>query len=325
MKNPEGISVIVPFLNEEEGLHLFCDTLDEYASRLTFALELIFVDDGSTDGSEAVLRDYVFKHIRSVQLITFSRNFGSHAAIRAGLQYASYSICTWLGSDLQEPLELLEKSYDMIRREGYDAVYISKRTILVSRATRAFSKLYSHLMQKYAVKNYTSNGVSTIVFNEKIKDLLNRNVEGNSSIMLQIIDAGFRTSALEMDFHERSAGKSKWTLGKKIKLLIDSFASFSFAPIRLVSLLGFMMFLIGLIVGIVTFINRITNPFVPTGYSTLASIMSLGFGITNISLGILAEYLWRAYDAARGRPVYIISDVTKLADGASAERTEEMR
>lgn len=309
----EGMSIIVPFLNEEDGIELFCSTLDDYAATLEFPIELVFVDDGSTDNSIEILDRYRFSNIKRAQLVKFSRNFGSHAAIRAGLQYAEYPICTWLGSDLQEPLELLPRSYELIC-EGYDAVYVSKKSIVVSRLTRAFSKTYSHMMKKYAVSNYSSDGVSTIVFNRKIKEFLNSNVEGNSSIMLQIIDAGFRTVNLEMDFHERSAGKSKWTFSKKMKLLIDSFVSFSFAPIRLVSIVGIIMFFIGIAIGLVTIINRIMNIDVPVGYSTLASMMALGFGITNISLGIIAEYLWRAYDAARNRPVYIVDRVVSLTE-----------
>ena len=308
MDQNSGISVVVPFLNEEEGIELFCSTLDEHAARLAFPLELVFVNDGSTDASEEKLGSFVFKNIEKVQLITFSKNFGSHAAIRAGVKHASYPFCTWLGSDLQEPLELLEQSHELLCGGAFDAVYISKRTAGVSKLNRAFSKTYSHLMRKYAVKNYTSNGISTIVFNKKIIDLLNENVEANSSIMLQIIDAGFKSTVLEMDFHERSTGQSKWTLAKKIKLFIDSFVAFSFAPIRVVSILGVIMFAAGIIIGLVTIINKIVNPAVPVGYSTLASIVAVGFGVTNISLGIVAEYLWRAYDAARKRPVFIISE-----------------
>ena len=309
-----GLSIVVPFLNEEDGIELFCSTLDDHASKLSFPLELVFVDDGSTDRSVEILGKYSFKNIKRAKLVQFSRNFGSHAAIRAGVQNAYYDICTWLGSDLQEPLELLEKSFDLITKEGYDAVYVSKKSIVVSKLNRAFSKTYSHLMRKYAVSNYSSDGVSTIVFNGKIKELLNNNVEGNSSIMLQIIDAGFKTANLEMDFHERSAGKSKWTLSKKVKLMIDSFVSFSFAPIRLVSIMGMIMFFIGVVIGVVTIVARIMNYDTPAGYATLASLIALGFGITNISLGIIAEYLWRALDAARNRPVFIVDNVMSLIE-----------
>ena len=138
------------------------------------------------------------------------------------------------------------------------------------------------------------------------------NVESNSSIILQIMDYGFKYYSFSVDYSARSTGKSKWTFAKKVKVFIDSFVAFSFMPIRLVSIIGICMFVIGVIIGIATIVNKIMNPDVPIGYSTLASIMALGFGITNISLGIIAEYLWRTYDAARKRPVFLVSSVEEL-------------
>lgn len=307
----EGVSIIIPFLNEEDGIELCCSTMDSYAEKQLFPIEAIFVDDGSRDNSVRIIQNYSFNFLKSVKLISLSKNYGSHAAIRAGIKNATYDICTWMGSDLQEPMELINMSHNEIKN-GYDAVYVEKKTIKVSPLNRMFSKIYSSLMRKYAVASYASGGISTIVFNKKIMKYLNDNIESNSSIMLQIMDAGFKYKLISLDYKERAVGVSKWTLQKKIKLFIDSFVAFSFMPIRLVSIIGIVIFIIGLVIGISTIINRLVNPFVPIGYSTLASIMALGFGVTNISLGIIAEYLWRAYDAARKRPAFIISEVTDI-------------
>ncbi|MCR5544172.1 MAG: glycosyltransferase [Eubacterium sp.] len=308
-----GLSIIVPFLNEEEGITKFCDTIDEHATKITFPIEVVFVNDGSTDDTLNILRSYSFKNVNRVKAVDLSKNYGSHAAIRAGVSNAYYDNCTWMGSDLQEPIEFLAMSFEKLK-EGFDAVYVEKKSVKVSSVNRGFSKIYSRMMQKYAVKSYSSGGISVIVFNKKIKELLNHNIESNSSIMLQIMDAGFRYTTLSLDFHERSAGVSKWTLSKKIKLFIDSFVAFSFMPIRMVSIIGIIMFCAGVLLGLFTFINKLVNPEVPIGYSTLACIMAMGFGITNISLGIIAEYLWRAYDAARKRPVFLVSEVYDLSD-----------
>lgn len=308
----EGFSIIVPFYNEEEGISLFCKTIDEYALGLPFEIQLVFVDDGSVDNSCKCLNQCKFEHIENIKLIRLAKNSGSHAAIRAGLLHADFDICAWMGVDLQEPLEFLEKSYHIIR-EGYDAVYVEKKTIQIGVGNRLFSKCYSYLMKKYAVKNYSSGGISNIVFNGKIKKYINNNIESNSSIMLQIMDVGFKYQTISLDFHERSVGKSKWTLKKKIKLFIDSFVSFSFMPIRLVSIFGILMFVAGISFGIYEIIYKLVNPELPVpGYITLAILISVGFGITNIGLGIIAEYLWRAYDAARRRPEFVISDVLSL-------------
>ncbi len=311
-----GMSIVVPFLNESDGIGAYCTAMDNYAGKVQFPIELVFVDDGSTDDTTEVVKAYRFQNISTAKLLTLSKNFGSHAAIRAGVMHSTYAICTWMGSDLQEPIEFLQMSYEKIL-QGYDTVYIEKNSIRVSKVNRRFSKVYSSLMRKYAVKNYSSGGISNIVFNGKVKQLLNENIESNSSIMLQIMDAGYRSATISLDYKERFAGVSKWTLSKKIKLFIDSFVAFSFAPIRLVSLLGIFMFLAGFIIGAVSVVNKIMNPAVPIGYSTLASIIALGFGVTNISLGIIAEYLWRAYDAARRRPAFIVSEIVDLSISGS--------
>ena len=308
----EGVSVVAPFLNEEKSLVYFCRTLDDYAGTLNFPVEIVFVNDGSTDESIRVVQEYSFQHIGKVRLLNLSKNYGSHAAVRAGITKCYYDICTWLGTDLQEPLEILPIAYEKIHSGEYEAVYFEKRTVKVSKFNRLFSKIYSHLMKKYAVKEYSSDGTATIAFGKKIKEVLNNNIESNSSLMLQIIDSGFHYVTVPLDYHERTIGVSKWTLAKKIKLFIDSFVAFSFMPIRMVSIIGCIMFIIGLLIGVGSVINKLQNPSAPLGYTTIVSVLALGFGITNISLGIIAEYLWRTYDAARKRPVFIISDDINL-------------
>lgn len=311
-----GMSIVVPFLNEENTIPIFCETMDDFASSLDFPLEFVFVNDGSEDNSVDLLLNYKFNHVNKIKIIDFSKNFGAHAALRAGFLNASYDYCTWFGMDLQEPLSIITTAYDKLVKEHYEVVYFEKRTVVVSKLNRLFSKIYSNMMRRYAVKNYSSNGTATIAFGAKIKGVLNQNIESNSSILLQIMDAGFRHISVPLDYNERSAGKSKWTLQKKIKLFIDSFVAFSFMPIRLVSIIGVVLFLLGVFCGIFIIINRLLNPDVPIGYSTIASVLAVGFGITNISLGIIAEYLWRTYDSARRRPVFIISDIyTSDSDG----------
>ncbi len=309
----KGISVVVPFLNEEEIIDRFCATLDTYQKSFSTPLELVFVDDGSQDHTVSKIKSYKFQYIQKIKIVSLSKNYGSHAAIRAGLLHASFNTATWMGSDLQDPLELLELGLEKIE-EGYDAVYFEKKAVEVSITEKVFSNTYSWLMRKYAVKEFESGGINSIMLNGKILEMLNHNIEPNSSIVLQILDYGYKHTTIPLDFHARSGGKSKWTFSKKIKLFIDSFVSFSFMPIRLVSVMGILMFLAGCIIGIGTLINKLINPAVPVGYSTLASIVSLGFGITNISLGIMAEYLWRTYDAARRRPVFLISEVIDVTD-----------
>lgn len=210
----EGMSIIVPFLNESEGISNFCNVFDMFVKELPFNIELIFVDDGSTDNTADIIMKYKFINISKAKIIHLSKNFGSHAAIRCGVENAYYDICTWVGSDLQEPLEFINLAYEKLK-EGYDAVYVEKKSIKVSKGERLFSKIYSGMMRKYAVSNYSSGGISNIVFNKVIKEYLNRNIESNSSIMLQIMDYGFKNCTLSLEYKDRKLGRSKWTLSKK--------------------------------------------------------------------------------------------------------------
>lgn len=315
-----GISVIVPFYNECETLPTFCRTLDEYSKNLSFPVELVFVNDGSSDNSNQIIKDYRFTNIKSARLVDLSKNFGSHTAVRAGVRNSNYDICTWVGADLQEPLEILDIAFQKIASDEVEIVYFSKKTVKVSKLNRLFSLIYSNLMRNYVSDAWSSEGTATIAFGKKVKDLLNANIESNSSVALQIMTMGFKYQNVSLDYNARFAGQSKWTLSKKIKLFIDSFVSFSYVPIRLVSTIGVLIFLIGLALAILTIVNRFINPDVQSGYTTLASILALGFGITNISLGIIAEYLWRTLDASRKRPVFIVSDVVELKSETKNKR-----
>ena len=311
MTKPE-ISVVIPFLNEEDNLPLITAALEEYVPTLGVPVEVVFVNDGSTDGSREWLEQAEFKNY-TVKLVNFSRNFGSHAAVRAGFVNASADNCVWLGADMQEPLEIIGKGYQLVK-EGYDLVLVQKNQVKVSKSEETFSRLYSAMIRKWAIPGYPEKGVNTIFFNKKVKDNLNANPELNSSVVLQVISLGFKQTVINMNYNERAKGQSKWTFAKKLKLLIDSFAAFSFFPIRMVSVIGFFAF-IGALMALDLVIVKIFNirP-VTLGWPTLISVLMLGFGITNISLGVIAEYLWRTLDAARNRPVYIIESVENIKE-----------
>ncbi|HNY19777.1 MAG TPA: glycosyltransferase [Flexilinea sp.] len=311
MDQPE-ISVIIPFLNEEENLPDLIAELEAFAPTMPVRMEVVFVDDGSTDGSLALLRKAHFRNF-SAKIVKLSRNFGSHPAVRAGFLNAGAPNCVWLGADLQEPLEIIRLGYQKIR-EGYDLVCVQKKNVKVGKSEKLFSHTYSRLIRKYAIPGYPPDGVNTVFFNEKVKRELNRNIESNSSVVLQVLNLGFKQTTLDVEYRERVHGRSKWSFGKKMKLMIDSFVAFSFFPIRMVSAMGFIFAIIGAIIALYLIIIKLFNiKEVTLGWPSLISILMIGFGITNISLGVIAEYLWRTLDAARGRPSFIIESVEGLS------------
>ena len=167
-------------------------------------------------------------------------------------------------------------------------------------------------MQKFVIKNYPKNGFDIVMFNNKVASELNSHVESNSSIFLQILNSGFKQDSITYKKNARQKGKSKWTLSKKIKLFIDSFVGFSYFPLRFISLLGILMFVIGFFWMTYIIIRSIILHDLTPGWPSLIAILMIGFGITNLSLGVIAEYLWRTLDASRNRKVFIIDQIFEI-------------
>ncbi|MGZ3933281.1 MAG: glycosyltransferase [Bacteroidia bacterium] len=308
------ISVIIPFLNEEENIPGLVEALNNYfEQKKQFSAEVIFVNDGSTDKSVALLKQQLHRSYSS-KLVSLSKNFGSHAALRAGILQSTGDFITFMYADLQDPLPLIENMYLLITAEANvtDISWATRKTTNNSAFESGFSKLYANLMKKYVSTAYPDKGFDIVMFSRKVAEQLNRNVEANSSVFLQILTMGFRQSFLSYEKEARKKGKSKWTLSKKIKLFIDSFVAFSYAPIRFVTAVGFLFFIIGVLFSVYLVVRKLAYNDLVSGWPMLISILMLGFGITNISLGIIAEYLWRTLDASRKRPVFIIDEISEL-------------
>jgi polyisoprenyl-phosphate glycosyltransferase len=304
------ISVIVPFFNESENIEVTCNKLNDYLKKINLKVEIFFIDDGSTDDSVQKIKEQ--KHLfYTAHIIKLSKNYGSHAALRAGIQYSNSEYVTFLPADLQDPLDLIEKLYQKCS-EGYDIVWAARRSTKVGLVEKLFSRLYAILMRKFVSHNFPKKGIDIVMFNSKIKDEINQNIESNSSLFLQILTLGFKQSSISYDRLARKAGKSKWTLSKKIKLVIDSFVAFSYVPIRFVSIIGILLSFFGFLWMLYIIIRAIYIKDLNQSLPTLIAVLMLGFGITNISLGIIAEYLWRTLDASRKRKAFIIDEIIDI-------------
>jgi len=302
------ISIIIPFFNEGKNIKRLVNELNKYIHTLNIgSIEVIFVDDGSTDDSLEVLKRSEFVSY-DTHIIKLSRNFGSHAALQAGILESNGNFITFAYADLQDPLDLIPKLYSKIK-EGNNIVWAERRTVKVGIIEKIFSRLYAKLMQKLVIRNFPSKGYDVVMFDKKVKDELNQNVELNSSIFTQILFMGLKQDKIIYDKRPRKYGKSKWTLSKKIKMFIDSFVSFSYFPIRLVTITGFVLSFISIIWIIYIILGTIFWNIADRGWPTLICVILFGFGITNISIGIIAEYLWRTLDYSRKRKPFIIEKI----------------
>jgi dolichol-phosphate mannosyltransferase len=309
--NSRYVSVIIPIYNEYEGIPFLVENLNTFFSEHpNLRAEVIFVNDGSKDGS--VERLVEMNHVTyKAKVISLSRNFGSHAALRAGISVATGELVCFNYADLQDPLELILQMEEKTK-EGNEIVWAHRESTKVSFGEKTFSSTYAYLMKKFAFSNFPEKGFDIVMFNKKVVEQVKNNVEANSSIFLQILGMGFRQASISYKKRERKTGVSKWTMSKKIKLFIDSFVAFSYAPIRMVTIIGISMFVIGSLWTIYIVARKLLFNDLASGWPALISILTIGFGITNISLGIIAEYLWRTLDASRKRPVFIIDKIVEL-------------
>jgi len=309
--NETDISIIIPLYNESDNINDLCSALENYDCDKSYSIELIFVDDGSKDDTLVKVKAFPYKNTK-VKIVNLSKNYGSHAAIRAGMTIAGSEYTMLFSGDLQEPVELIGMLFDKIV-QGYDAVYVQKGRVEVKQSESLFSQIYAKMIQKFAVAEFPNRGLNNFMITSKVREYVNRNIEANSSIFLQIVSLGFKRDIITCDYTERKYGTSKWTFGKKVKLFIDSFVAFAYAPIRAISIIGILLSVIGGLFALYIIIVKMFNLVeLDAGYPTLISVLLIGFGLTNISLGVLAEYLWRTLDASRDRPVFVIDEVFEL-------------
>lgn len=305
------ISIIIPFFNENDNLVKLVEELNKYISTLKdLSVQVLFIDDGSTDNSFEIISKLKYKYYFA-KIIKLSRNFGSHAALRAGVLHADGKFITFMPADLQNPIDLILRLYQESKK-GYNIVWAERSSVKIGLIEKIFSHLYALLMRKFVISNFPEKGFDIVMFSQKVRDELNQNIEANSSLLLQIQMMGLKQSVISYDKQARVIGKSKWTIAKKVKLLLDSFVAFSYAPIRLVSIAGIVMSLAGLTWATYVIIRKLLYHDLAQGWPALIAILMIGFGITNISLGIIAEYLWRTLDVSRNRKVFIIDKIIKL-------------
>lgn len=304
------ISIVVPvYYNEENLLPLYTDLNEKVLTKLDMDYEIIFVDDGSKDNSYNVMQELA-KLNDKIILVKLSRNFGEHAALLAGLSKCTGDLAVRKAADLQEPSEVI---LDMIKKykEGNKVVLATRADRDEPMSQKAFSNLYAFLMRKLALENMPKGGFDTFLIDRQVIDVLVNMNEKNTSLMSQILWSGFKTDTVPYVRKKREVGKSRWSLSKKIKLVYDSILSFSYFPVKFITALGFLSSLASVILLIYTLYKKFTGIIDMEGYTSILIVMLMGFGIIMLSIGIIGEYLWRAFDAARNRPVFIIDENKK--------------
>lgn len=310
------LSVITAFLNEADNLSEFRRRVTTAVDRLGVDAEIVLVDDHSSDASAALARDWATSD-RRVVYVRLSRNCGSHSAFSAGLAHCQGRCAVFLAADLQDPPEVIPQLYQKWR-EGFHVVWaVRERREGESLSTRFLAGVYYWLMQRLGLVEMPATGADFLLIDHKVIEAVNAITERHTSFLGMILWMGFRQTSIPYVKEARSAGVSKWTLSKKIKLFVDSVVSFSYAPIRFVSWFGLGLALCGFFYAAFVIIGWFVGYVVAgVGFAALMTVLLIGQGAILVSLGVIGEYLWRAFEEARSRPRYIVEE---YLTGASPE------
>lgn len=299
------LSVITPAYNEAANLPVLFERLQQTLAAAGVDWEWIVVDDHSTDGTFGVVSELAAHH-PYVFGMRLARNSGSHIAMRCGLHHARGQATVIMAADLQDPPEALPGLLERWR-EGSQVVWaVRRRREGEKTSTVGFSRFYYFLMRTVVgMKEMPSTGADFFLIDRRVVEAYERFHEHNVSIMALITWMGFRQTAITYDKQARLHGKSGWSLGSKIKLVIDSMVSFSYLPLRIMSLLGVSAAFVGFLYASLVIFNA-ARGIPPQGWASLMVVVLIIGGAQMLMMGVLGEYLWRALDEARGRPSYLV-------------------
>ena len=274
--------------------------------------EIVFVDDGSGDDSWEIMNE-IRNMDANVQCVKLSRNFGEHSAILAGLSVCTGDCAVTKQADLQEDSELILEMYDSWKR-GNKVVLAVRAERDDSAVKKFFANMYYGIVRKCIDKNMPVGGFDCYLLDRQVIGVLEMLDEKNSALTLQVLWVGFKSDKIYFHRKDREVGESRWTLSKKLKLVMDSMMSFSYFPIRFMSGVGVTCAVISFFWIIEVIIERLTIGTPIDGWASLMCLILFSTGMILLMLGILGEYLWRTLDASRNRPPFLI-DVVKEARG----------
>jgi glycosyltransferase involved in cell wall biosynthesis len=299
-------SIVIPVYKNEASIADLLLALHGISQRVDFALEVVFVVDGSPDGSFQRLAAELPAAPFKAKLIALSRNFGSFSAVRVGLQKATGPYFAVMAADLQEPADLILAFFQELANDQADVVVGSRVSREDPFLTRIGSNVFWFLYRKLVQPELPRGGIDVFGCNAAFHRELLKLEESHSSLVGLVLWLGFRRKAIPYKRIRRRHGKSAWTITKRMRYLADSSFSFSDLPIKILLWMGSFGFVISVIFSIILLWFRFTGGIKVPGYSpTVLTIIFFG-SINLICLGIVGVYVWRVYENTKKRPGAVV-------------------
>lgn len=300
------LSLVIPVYRNEGSLSELVEVLRDLHARSP-EMEVVFVVDGSPDRCAEILAGVLPHESFASQLLVLSRNFGSFAAIRAGLEAGRGSLFAVMAADLQEPPDLVVRMRERLEGDACDVVLgarDSRKDPLLSRLlARSFWGAYRLFVQR----ELPPGGVDVFACNRRFRDVILGLPERNSTLIGLILWSGFRRGVVSYDRRARRHGKSAWSFRRKARYLLDSAFAFSDLPIRLLEIAGLTGLGLAVVFGALVLWARLAGDIQVPGYSaTILTVMFFG-GLNAFGLGLLGEYLWRTFENTKARPPFLVA------------------
>ncbi|MFA7379132.1 MAG: glycosyltransferase family 2 protein [Bacteroidia bacterium] len=304
------ISVIIPCYFNELNIPTTVQELktNETLFPADVAFEYVMVDDGSKDNTLEELKKFKATYPEQVKIIKLSGNFGSYNAIQAGMKYATGDCTVVIAADLQDPPELMVKMYEYWQK-GVKLVVANRNDREDAFTSRIFAEQYQKLIRKHALANLPKGGFDYCLFDRQLREQVVNMGENNTNSLYLLMWLKYDYVAIPYTRKARKAGTSRWTVSKKIKLFVDSFVSFSYFPLRLITIGGLVLGLISLLYAAYVIFAHLTGNIEVQGWTTMMVVFLLVAAFQMISIGIIGEYLWRNLEASRKRPAYIVDEI----------------
>jgi glycosyltransferase involved in cell wall biosynthesis len=303
------LSLVVPLYRNEANLTDLFRELEKLSRAIAIPLEAVFVVDGSPDRCGDLLAQAAPDLPFASKVVDLSRNFGSFSAIAAGLRHGSGEYFGVLAADLQEPPELIIEFLKVLTSGSADIVIGERSNRADPYLTSLSSRMFWALYRASVGKDLPPGGVDIFACTRQVRDTLISLREVDSSLIALLFWVGFRRAFVPYERRARTAGKSAWTLRKRLRYAINSIFNFTDLPVRILLFTGSLAVILALGLGITVLLSRLLGKIAVPGYAALILTVVFFGGVTSLGLGIVGQYIWITLQNVRNRPLFIVRSI----------------